>query len=135
MASTSDETARGLIERFWQAMQANDWKAAAAVMSPDCVIDWPCSGERIVGPGNYAAIQERYPSATGAWRFDVHRIVVEGDTAVSEATVTDGEQSARVVAFATVVNDRIAAMTEYWPAYYEPPHDRDGLTVPGDRVP
>jgi hypothetical protein len=30
-------------------MEANDWDRAAAYLAPDCVIDWPCSGERLVG--------------------------------------------------------------------------------------
>lgn len=51
------------------------------------------------------------------WRrsFDGHRIVVGGDTVVSEATVTDGEQSARVIAFSDVVDGHIARQVEYWP--------------------
>ena len=54
--------------------------------------------ERIVGRSDFAAIQARYPTGTGRWDFDVHRLVADGDTVVSEVTVTDGEQSARVVA-------------------------------------
>ena len=41
-------------------------------------------------------MQPRYPTNTGRWSFDVHRIVADGDVVVSEVTVTDGEQAARV---------------------------------------
>ena len=89
---------RELVSAFWEAMQANDWARAAGYLAPDCVIDWPCSGERIVGRTDFAALQASYPTRTGRWSFDVHRLLADGETVVSEVTVTDGEQSARVVA-------------------------------------
>ena len=75
-------SAREVIESFWAAMAANDWDAAAALFADDATIDWPCSGERIQSPGAWAEVQRRYPAA-GRWRFDVHRLVVVGDVAVS----------------------------------------------------
>lgn len=116
-------------------MQANDWDEAASHLTPECVIDWPCSGERIVGRPDFIAIQVRYPTTTGDWRFDIHRLVADGDTVVSEVTVTDGEQSARVVAFSELAGDHIARQVEYWPTSYEPRPGREDLTRPIDRVP
>jgi len=126
---------RALISAFWTAMQANDWARAASYLAPNCVIDWPCSGERIIGPGDFAALQARYPTNTGRWSFEIHRLVVEGDTAVSEVTVTDGEQSARVVAFSDIAGNRIVRQTEYWPTGYEPLPGREDLTRPGPALP
>ena len=120
---------------FWEAMQANDWERAAAYLVPDCVIDWPCSGERIVGRSDFAAMQARYPTGTGRWTFDVHRIVADGDVAVSEVTVSDGEQAARAVVFSETDGDHIARQIEYWPVGYEPPAGREDLTRPIERVP
>ena len=116
-----------MVERFWAAMQRNDWPAAAAVFVDGIEIDWPCSGERIVGRADFVAIQERYPTTTGRWDFDVHRMVGDGRTVVSEVTVTDGVQTARVVAFSDVVDGQIVRQVEYWPAAYEPPADRADL--------
>src|SRR5919204_6032022 len=101
-------------------MQDNDWRRAADHLAEDCVIDWPCSGERIVGREDFAALQARYPTNTGRWSFDVHRIVVEDNVAVSEATASDGEQSARVIAFSFLDGSRIRRQIEYWPAPYDP---------------
>ncbi len=120
---------------FWAAMQANDWRRAAEYLVPDCVVDWPCSGERIVGREDFAAVQARYPTNTGRWRFDVHRLVDDGATVVSEVTVTDGEQSARVVAFSDVAGDHITRQVEYWPTAYAPLPGRADLTQSGPRVP
>ena len=120
------------VERFWAAMQRNDWAAAAGCFVPEIEIDWPCSGERIVGRANFVAIQERYPTATGRWDFDVHRLVTADRTTVSEVTVSDGVQSARVIAFSDVVDDLIVRHVEYWLTAYEPPADRADLV---ERIP
>ena len=126
---------RTRMSAFWSAMQANDWDLAASYLAPDCIIDWPCSGERIVGRGDFAAMQVRYPTNTGRWGFDIHRLVADERTAVSEVTVTDGEQSARVVAFSDFDGDRIVHQVEYWPTAYDPLPGRDDLTRPIDRIP
>jgi limonene-1,2-epoxide hydrolase len=128
-------SSREVIRAFWVAMQANDWERAASYLAPECVIDWPCSGERIIGPGDFATIQARYPTNTGRWSFEVHRLVVEGDTAVSEVTVTDGEQSARVVAFSDISGENIIRQVEYWPTAYDPLPGREDLTRPTERLP
>ncbi len=77
-----------VVERFWMAMQRNDWSAAAGCFVAEIAIDWPCSGERIVGRADFVALQERYPTTTGRWAFDVHRLVSDGRTTVSEVTVS-----------------------------------------------
>jgi limonene-1,2-epoxide hydrolase len=128
-------SSRDVVSSFWAAMRANDWEAAARHLAPDCVIDWPCSGERIVGQADFAAVQARYPTSTGHWNFDVHRLVGEADTVVSEVTVTDGEQSARLVSFSEVVGDQIVRQVEYWPTAYDPRPGREDLTIPGERIP
>ena len=128
-------SSRDLVSAFWAAMQTNDWHKAATYLAPECVIDWPCSGERIVGRSDFASIQARYPTNTGRWSFDVHRLVADGDVVVSEVTVTDGQQSARVVVFSELPGGRIARHIEYWPASYDPVPGREDLTRPIDRVP
>jgi limonene-1,2-epoxide hydrolase len=128
-------SSRELLSAFWAAMQVNDWEKAAGYLSPDCVIDWPCSGERIVGRTDFAAVQARYPTSTGRWSFDVHRIVGDGDTVVSEVTVTDGEQSARVIVFSDIDGDHVVRQVEYWPTAYDPLSGREDLTRPTERIP
>ena len=116
-------------------MQANDWEKAASYLAPGCVVDWPCSGERIVGRSDFVALQARYPTRTGRWDFDVHRLVADGDTVVSEVTVTDGEQSARVVAFSDLDGEYVVHQVEYWPIAYDPLPGREDLTRPTERIP
>ena len=126
---------RAIVESFWAAMQDNDWHRAAGHLTEGCWVDWPCSGERIVGRDDFVAIQARYPTNTGHWDFDVHRIVVEGNVAVSEVTVNDEEQAARVVAFSILDGSLIAHQIEYWPMRYEPRPGREDLTHPIPTIP
>lgn len=69
-----------------------------------------------MGRQDFAAVQEQYPTRTGRWTFEAHRLVTEGAQIVSEVTVIDGEQSARVVAFSVVQGAQIVSQVEYWPA-------------------
>jgi limonene-1,2-epoxide hydrolase len=126
---------REVVSEFWAAMQANDWPTAATYLAPDCVIDWPCSGERIVGRNDFVSIQAHYPTDTGHWSFEVHRLVADEATVVSEVTVTDGHQSARLVAFSEIEGDQITRQIEYWPVGYDPLPGREHLTRTIDRVP
>lgn len=124
-----------VVAAFWAAMEANDWEAAAGLMAATCVVDWPCSGERITGPEALAELQASYPSRTGEWSFEIHRIVESPDTVVSEVTVSDGEQAARVVAFSDVADGAIVRQVEYWPTAYDPPPGRERLTSAIERIP
>jgi hypothetical protein len=54
---------------------------------------------------------------------------------VIEVTASDGDQSARVVAFSRVSEGQIVEQVEYWPAFYDPPPGRERLTRAGPRVP
>jgi limonene-1,2-epoxide hydrolase len=128
-------TSRDVVSAFWAAMQANDWDEASKYLAADCVIDWPCSGERIVGRKDFASIQARYPTNTGHWSFEVHRLVADGDVVVSEVTVTDGEQSARVIAFSELEAGQVVRQIEYWPASYDPLPGREDLTRSIERIP
>jgi limonene-1,2-epoxide hydrolase len=126
---------RDVMSAFWRAMQANDWETAAHYLSPECVIDWPCSGERIVGRSDFIAVQVQYPIGTGRWTFEVHRLIADSDTVVSEVAVTDGEQWARVIAFSEINGHHVARHVEYWPTAYDPRPGRELLTRQTERIP
>jgi limonene-1,2-epoxide hydrolase len=126
---------RAAVTSFWAAMQDNDWVRAAGHLAEDCPVDWPCSGERMVGRRAFAEMQARYPSTTKQWTFDIIRLVVEGDTAVSEVTASDGQQAARVIAFSTVSGGLIVRQVEYWPIAYDPPAGRADLVQPISPIP
>jgi hypothetical protein len=81
---------------------------------------WPQSSERIVGRHNFAALNSNYPAA-GSWRFVINKLVAEGNTVVSDVSVTDGHVNARAITFSTVVDSLVVRQVEFWPDESEAP--------------
>ena len=107
-------------------MSSNDFTAVGAVLADDYVLDWPQSNERIRGRERFAAVNAEYP-ANGPWVFTVHRIVGSETEAVSEVSVSDGVQHAKVISFFTVSQGLITRQVEYWPEPYAAPANRTHL--------
>lgn len=112
------QDSRRVIEQFWAAIHANDFRAAGALLHDDYVLEWPQSGERVRGRENFIAVNEHYPAAE-AWRVTVHRIVADEGGVASEVTVTDGAVTARAITFSEVRDGKIVRQTEYWPDPFE----------------
>jgi len=117
--SGNTQDSKQIVEGFWAAMQTNDFKAAGEFLHDDYVLEWPQSGERICGRANFVAINDHYP-AHGRWEFTIHRIIAEGDEAVSDVGVTDSAITGRVITFSTVRGGKIVHQTEFWPDPFEP---------------
>jgi ketosteroid isomerase-like protein len=115
-----------LVQKYWELMMTNDFRSVGSLLSDDFVLDWPQSNERIRGRANLAAMNEEYP-AHGRWQFTVNRIVGSDDEAVSDVSLSDGVQHARVISFFTVMEGKIARMVEYWPEQYAAPENRKHL--------
>ncbi len=113
------EKSKQVVERFWMVMQTNDFKAVGELLHDEYVLEWPQSGERIRGRGNFVAVNENYP-AHGRWEFSVHRIIGEGDQVVSDVGVIDGVITARVITFSTIRDGKILHQIEFWPDPFEP---------------
>ena len=109
---------RRIVEQFWQAMNTNDWQAAARLFDDDFVLEWPQSGERVRGRDNFVAINASYPAA-GAWSFTLHRLVADEESAVSDVSVSDTARRDRVISFFRMRNGRIWRVVEYWPDPFE----------------
>jgi hypothetical protein len=107
-------------------MATNDFQSVAAVLSPEFVLEWPQSRERIRGVQNFARMNQEYP-ANGPWRFTINRVVGTESEAVSDVTVTDGVQTARAVSFFEVSEGKIARIVEFWPESYPAPANRAHL--------
>jgi ketosteroid isomerase-like protein len=117
--SETNRSTKEVIEQFWETMKTNDFRAVGELLHDDYVLEWPQSGERVRGRENFVAINERYP-AHGRWKFNVHRILAEGDQAVSDVDVTDGVVRARVITFSTIQEGKILHQTEFWPDPFGP---------------
>jgi ketosteroid isomerase-like protein len=118
--TSSTQNNKQIVERFWAAMQTNDFKSAGEFLHDDYVLEWLQSGERIRGRANFVIINEHYP-AHGRWEFTIHRLVSEGDEVVSDVGVTDGVVRGRAITFSTIHNRKIIHQIEFWPDPFEPP--------------
>jgi hypothetical protein len=107
-------------------MATNDFPSVAAVLASDFVLEWPLSKERIRGAERFARMNQEYP-AHGPWRFTLNRLVGGDSEAVSDVSVTDGVQTARVLSFFTLEAGKIARLVEFWPAPYPAPANRAHL--------
>jgi ketosteroid isomerase-like protein len=108
------EENKSIVERFWQLMDANDFRAAGESLHDDYVLEWPQSGERIRGRDNFVAINANYPAA-GPWRITLERIVADEGGVATEVAVTDGAVHGRAITFSEVRDGRIIRQVEYWP--------------------
>ncbi|MFG2339436.1 nuclear transport factor 2 family protein [Streptomyces yangpuensis] len=101
-----------VVEALWDRIQARDWDGVAGLVAEDAVVEWPVSGERIVGGRNYVAVNSEYPEG---WAIRVLRIVADGDEVVSEVEVPhEGVGVFRAASFWTVRDGRIVRGREYW---------------------
>ncbi len=110
---------RRVVERFWAAMNANDFGAAGELLHDEYILEWPQSGERIQGRANFVAVNEHYP-AVGPWRVTLHRLIAGEGGVVSDVTVTDGATTGRAITFSQVRQGKIVHQVEYWPDPFEP---------------
>jgi ketosteroid isomerase-like protein len=115
-----------VVKRFWSLMSSNEFKSVGEVLSDDFVLEYPQSKERIRGRANFAAMNQEYP-AHGRWKFTINRIIGDESDAVSDVSVTDGVQHARVISFFTISNGQIKKMVEFWPDPFPAPENRKHL--------
>ncbi len=115
-----------IVESLWDRMQARDWAGVGELLAEDAVVEWPASGERIVGRDNYVRVNAEYPEG---WSIHVLRIVASGPDVVSEVEVPHETMGVhRVASFWTVRDGRIVAGREYWT-------ERDADPAPEWRTP
>jgi len=114
------ESTRQLVERYWQTMNRNDFRAVGDLLHDDFVLDYPQSGERLRGRERNALLNDEYPSP-GPWSFVVERLLTGDDMAVSDVQVRGAEVEARAISFFEIRDDRIWRITEYWPEPFEAP--------------
>lgn len=102
----------GVVEAWWDRIEARDWSGVADLVAQDVVVEWPLSAERIVGNNNFVAVNSQYP---GGWSIRVLRIAADGSEVVSEAEVPHEESGVfRAASFWTVRQGRIVRGREYW---------------------
>ncbi len=108
----SDTTNRTTIKALVDALNAGDLDALDRVFTDDVVMEWPQSGERIVGGENRREVYSRFPSLP---HVTLRRMTGHGDLWVLEADLDygDGDPYQCVFIFETR-GGLIARETGYW---------------------
>ena len=71
-------------------------------------------------------MNQEYP-AHGVWKFTINRLLVDGDEAVTDVSVTDGVQQARTITFFSINGSKIYRLLEFWPDRFPAPEHRRHL--------
>ncbi len=122
--SVRDTDNRQAVEELFQAIAGGDVDRFHAQFHQDSIIEFPQSGERIVGEASRRAVYRSFPG-----RPVVKRIVPGGDLAVAEATVDYGDAvDWRAVFIFEFHHTKIAKLAAYWAKPFEPSESRKAAT-------
>ena len=118
----SEAANRATIDALVAAINARDLRALDAVFTRDVVLEWPQSGERIVGQENRREIYGRFPSLPAV---TPRRASGSGDHWVLEASLDYGDGDPYQAVFIFEMRDGlIAKETGYWTKPFPAPEWR-----------
>jgi ketosteroid isomerase-like protein len=112
---------RRVVERLIQCLNDRQVEVMDDLFHDDAVMEWPQSGERVVGADNRRAIYGSFPSLPS---INVRRIVSGGDVVVAEASLDYGGPVYQTVFIFELRNGKIATETAYWSESFEAPEWR-----------
>ena len=122
MKVLNNEEVRAVLDRYWEATVALDLERIHEIYHDDVVVEFPQSGERILGKKNIYELRAHYPAKLSS---KILRTRGEGNLWITELIITyDG----RPVYVVTVMEFRdiskIAYETHYYADPFEPPEWR-----------
>ena len=120
-----------VVAQLWERIEARDWDGVAKLIAEDAVIEWPVSGERIVGRANFIAVNSDDGYADER-SVELLRILADGDLVVTEVEIPQDHVVYRAVSLWTVRDGEIVEAREYWtsPGQDPAPRWRAGYVEP-----
>lgn len=116
------EDNRRTIERLLQVIDGGRVGEMDELFHDDAVMEWPQSGERVVGAENRRAIYSSFPSLP---RVSPRRVRCSGELCVAEATLTyEGSDPLQAVFVFEMRDAKISKETGYWASPFEAPEWR-----------
>ncbi|MGO4461538.1 nuclear transport factor 2 family protein [Streptomyces sp. M-16] len=118
-----------VVAQLWERIEAHDWDGVAALIAEDAVIEWPVSGERIVGRANFVAVlrdegEDSADDERSLGAVEVLRILADGDLVVTEVEIPEEHVVYRAVSLWTVRDGEIVGAREYWTSPGQDPAPR-----------
>ena len=119
-----DGAVRVVLQRHWDASDANDFETEHEIYREDAVLDYPQSGERIRGRRN---IQESRFAQPNKKRFTVRRMIGSGDLWGTEFVLRYDGIPSYVVSIMEFREGLVAHETQYFADRFEPGPSRAHL--------
>ncbi|MEV8530754.1 nuclear transport factor 2 family protein [Streptomyces sp. NPDC051211] len=115
-----------IVAELWERIEARDWDGVAGLIADDVVIEWPVSGERIVGRDNFIAVNrdDSYADDRPERSVELLRILADGDLVVTEVEIPQDHVVYRAVSWWTVRDGEITEAREYWTSPGQDPAPR-----------
>jgi hypothetical protein len=108
---------RAALDSHWAASDANDLEAEHRIYREDAVLEYPQSGERILGRRNIELSRGAQPNRK---RFAVRRIIGAGDLWVTEYVLTYDGRPSFTVSVMEFLDGKVAHETQYFGDRFEP---------------
>ena len=110
---------RATLDRTLAAMFAGDIDGATEAIADDGVVEWPQSGERIVGRQACSLVYKNYPG--GSPSYDLRRVSGGGDLFVVEAIGQYGPDKTYLTSIIEFGGGKIIKQTDYFASPFEAP--------------
>ena len=116
-----DSQTRAALERHWSVSAKEEPDVVDDIYHDDVEVEYPQSGERILGKGNLRALRLTYPADL---TFKVHRIRGAGDLWITEYVIGYDGKPVHVVSIMEFRSGRVERETRYFADPFEPPQWR-----------
>jgi len=110
---------RGKLEKMIAALYAGDLEGATSLLADDAVVEWPQSGERIVGREACFMVYKNYPG--GSPTYTLQRIAGAGDHFTVEAVGDYGGKKVFVTNIVEFRGGKIVKQTDYFADPFDAP--------------
>ena len=111
-----DQEIRAALDQHWTASDANDFDTEHRIYHEDAVLEYPQSGERILGRGNIQITRSIQPNKK---RFSVQRIIGSGDLWITEFILSYDGKPSYTVSIMEFSGDKVARETQYFADPFE----------------
>ncbi len=123
---------RATLERMLGALYGGRIDEAATAMADDAIVEWPQSGERMVGKRACTMVYKNYPGGSPAYK--VRRISGGGDLFVVEAVGRYGPDTVYATSIVEFREGLVAKQTDYFANPFEAPAWRSAWVERTERV-
>jgi hypothetical protein len=117
----NNQEIRATLDRHWEATVALDLDGVHKIYHDDVVVEFPQSGERILGKQNIYELRAHYSSKL---TFKILRVRGEGNIWVTEYIITYDGRLVNIINIMEFKDSKVARETLYFADPFEPPEWR-----------